>query len=91
MEISSAVIIRGCCRLAASDSRRRVYHCSYCLRLDMFEVRTPRDVHNETWNDSDSRGDNIKARLMELNDLKQQGRINENEYDEQKNLSLLEI
>lgn len=57
----------------------------------MFEVRTPRDVHNEIWNDSDSRVDNIKARLMELKDLKQQGRINENEYEEQKNLSLLEI
>jgi hypothetical protein len=48
--LAAAVIIRGCCRLAASDSRRRVYHRSYCLRLNMFEVRTPRDVHNEIWN-----------------------------------------
>jgi uncharacterized membrane protein YhaH (DUF805 family) len=54
-------------------------------------LESENESQGEIWDDSDSRGDNIKARLMELNDLKQQGRINENEYDEQKNLSLLEI
>lgn len=40
---------------------------------------------------NDFQGDNVKARLMELKELKHQGCISENEYKEQKDQILLEI